>query len=66
MSELSISERVKSALDYQGMLGIILRLADAMEKDAPAEVSYCLNQLNLKSSVLKPCVENAYTWAAYA
>jgi c-di-GMP-related signal transduction protein len=66
ISKLNLSDAIKDGLQYRGQLGLILRLTDAMEKDCQEEISDSLTQLSLKSFVLKICVENAYTWAAYA
>lgn len=66
MKELCLSETLKKGLLYEGRLGLILRLTDAMEKDEQSEVSFCLKELSIKPSILKTCVENAFTWAAYA
>lgn len=66
ISKLNLSDAIKEGLYYRGQLGLILRLTDAMEKDCQEEISDSLTQLSLKSFVLKICVENAYTWAAYA
>lgn len=57
-------EDIREALLHrQGRLGTLLRLADAVEQDDQATILVLLKELNMSSTLLNRCVNDAYTWA---
>ena len=57
-------EDIREALLHrQGRLGTLLRLADAVEQDDQATILELLKELNMSSTLLNRCVNDAYTWA---
>ena len=57
-------EDIREALLHrQGRLGTLLRLADAVEQDDQATILDLLKELNMSSTLLNRCVNDAYTWA---
>lgn len=64
LKESSADEEMHTALlKRTGRLGILLQLADAVEQDDQACVQNILNKLNMSSTLLNRCVNDAYTWA---
>lgn len=64
LKESSADEEMHTALlKRTGRLGILLQLADAVEQDEQARVQDILNKLNMSSTLLNRCVNDAYTWA---
>ena len=60
---LSIDQDIQDALlDKTGRLGLLLRLADAVELDLQEEIRFCTRELSLSSETLTQCIHDAYIW----
>ncbi|HHX14689.1 MAG TPA: hypothetical protein GX724_00835, partial [Fibrobacter sp.] len=60
---LSIDQDIQDALlDKTGRLGLLLRLADAVELDLQEEIRFCTHELSLSSETLTQCIHDAYIW----
>ena len=64
LTESGADEDIREALlKRTGRLGLLLRLADAVEQDDQPMILGILKELNLSSTLLNRCVNDAYTWA---
>ena len=64
LTESGADEDIREALlQRSGRLGLLLRLADAVEQDDQPMILEILKKLNISSTLLNRCVNDAYTWA---
>jgi EAL and modified HD-GYP domain-containing signal transduction protein len=64
LTDSHADEEMKQALlQRTGRLGDLLRLADAVEQDDQSTILAILKDLNMSSTLLNRCVNDAYTWA---
>jgi len=63
LPSLSVDKDIQEALLLKkGRLGLLLRLADAVELDLHREIRICSEELGLSSEVLTQCIHDAYIW----
>ncbi|MCQ2060854.1 MAG: EAL domain-containing protein [Fibrobacter sp.] len=55
-------EMCEALLAGSGRLGLLLRLADAVEQDRQSVIRDLLQKLNLNVNLLNRCVNDAYSW----
>jgi len=64
LNESGADEDIRAALlNRDGRLGSLLRLADAVEQDDQPTILAILKEMNISSTLLNRCVNDAYTWA---
>ena len=64
LTESGADEDIREALlQRSGRLGKLLQLADAVEQDDQPKIICLLKELNISSTLLNRCVNDAYTWA---
>jgi len=64
LTESGADEDIREALlQRSGRLGLLLRLADAVEQDDQPMILEILKKLNISSTLLNRCINDAYTWA---
>ena len=64
LTESGADEDIREALlQRSGRLGNLLQLADAVELDDQPKIIELLKELNISSTLLNRCVNDAYTWA---
>lgn len=63
LPSLSIDKDIQDALLCKnGRLGLLLRLADAVELDSKKEIRDCSEALAVSSEMLTQCIHDAYIW----
>jgi c-di-GMP-related signal transduction protein len=63
LPSLSVDKDIQEALLYKnGRLGLLLRLADAVELDLQREILACSKELALSPDLLTQCIHDAYIW----
>lgn len=63
LPSLSVDKDIQEALLYKnGRLGLLLRLADAVELDLQREILACSKELALSPDLLTLCIHDAYIW----
>jgi len=64
LTESAADDDIRDALlKRSGRLGTLLKLADAVEQDDQPKIISLLKELNISSTLLNRCVNDAYTWA---
>ena len=64
LTEAGADEDIREALlQRSGRLGTFLLLADAVEQDDQTKIIDLLKKLNISSTLLNRCINDAYTWA---
>ena len=64
LTEAGADEDIREALlQRSGRLGTFLLLADAVEQDNQTKIIDLLKKLNISSTLLNRCINDAYTWA---
>jgi EAL and modified HD-GYP domain-containing signal transduction protein len=64
LTESTADDDIREALlQRSGRLGKLLQLADAVEQDDQPKILGLLKELNISSTLLNRCVNDAYTWA---
>ena len=64
LTESAADDDIREALlQRSGRLGKLLQLADAVEQDDQPKILGLLKELNISSTLLNRCVNDAYTWA---
>ena len=64
LTESAADEDMRGALlQRTGRLGVLLRLADAVDQDDQQTIAEIIKELNLSATILNRCVNDAYTWA---
>lgn len=63
---IAVAPEVRDAVaDHAGPLGMLLQLADAVEKKELRTVVTCMRKLSISHSTLQQCLNDAFTWSAY-
>lgn len=66
LPEFAVDPDICDALLHKkGRLGLLLRLADAIELDQQNEIRLCTQQLSLSPEMLSQSLNAAYVWAAH-